>query len=64
MKVTCPKNKNHKRFTTVAHVMEEWLVNEHGEFIDVRETLQVDHGPDAGNVWVCDVCGAEAKVEN
>ena len=63
-KASCPKNANHKRFSTVAHVMEEWEVDENGNFRSVIETLQTDHGPDAGNIWVCMECGTQAKVEN
>ena len=63
MKATCPTSKDHKRFTTVAHVMEEWLIDEAGTFIEVRESLQTTHGPDAGNIWVCVECGKEAEVK-
>lgn len=63
MKATCPTSKKHKRFTTVAHVMEEWLVDENGNFMEVKESLQTTHGPNPGNIWTCVECGAEAKVE-
>lgn len=63
MTATCPNDSKHKTFLTVAHVMEEWLVDEHGEFIQVKESLQTDHGPDPGNIWRCATCGAEANVE-
>jgi len=63
MRATCPKNPEHKRFSTVAHVMEEWEVDAEGNFVRVIESLQTDHGPDAGNTWACLECGAEAKVE-
>jgi hypothetical protein len=35
-----------------------------GNFLSVIETLQTDHGPDAGNIWVCVECGTQAKVES
>ena len=63
MKAICPTNKNHKQFTTVAHVMEEWLVDETGNFIEVKESLQTTHGPDIGNICTCVECGAEAEVK-
>jgi len=63
MRAICPKNPEHKLFTTTAHVMEEWLVDEHGNFVEARESLQTDHGPDPDNNWTCDVCGTQARVE-
>lgn len=65
MKAVCPKNPKHKKFVTTAHVMQEWVVDEHGEFIKVArngECLEVVADPDPGNDWTCYVCGAEAKV--
>jgi hypothetical protein len=65
MKARCPKNPEHKRFITVAHVTEDWIVDEHGDFIEVAENpdTQLLHGPDTGNTWQCEVCGTEAIVE-
>ena len=66
MKVTCPKNPKHKTFITTAHVMQEWIVNEHGEFNRVHrdgECLEVIITPDPEEVWTCYFCGAEAKVK-
>lgn len=67
MKVVCPnKDKiGHEDafFITTAHVTQEWRVDEEGSFEEViTECLEVTHKPDAGNIWVCDSCGAEAKV--
>ena len=63
MKATCPKNKKHKKFITVAHVMQEWVVDPEGEFIEERTAcLEVTHDPDPGNTWACAVCGEEAVV--
>jgi len=59
---SCPNNKDHKQFITTANVMEEWKVDEHGEFIEVMTSLQVNHGPDPANIWTCAICGAEAVV--
>ena len=63
MKATCTKDPSHKLFMTVAHVMEDWVVDEQGTFLENKGCLQIDHGPDAGNTWTCAVCGADAKVE-
>jgi hypothetical protein len=65
MKARCPNNKDHKEFITVAHVMQDWKVDEHGEFIAVvEECSQVSFKPDSGNIWTCAICGAEAIVES
>ena len=65
MTATCPNNPEHKRFLTTAHVMQEWVVDEKGEFVRVaNECLDVTHRPTECNTWTCEVCGAEAKVRN
>lgn len=52
----CPKCGNRK-FLTTAHVMQEWEVDEDGEFISCAdECLQVSFGPDDDNIWRCSEC--------
>jgi len=63
MKATCPANPKHNKFLTTAHVMEEWLVDAEGNWIETRQCLQTDHGPDPDNDWACAICGETAKVE-
>ncbi len=65
MKAVCPKDRKHKRFITVAHVTEDWVVDEHGDFIDVHEASEIEvvRNPHPDNIWTCAVCGAQAKVE-
>lgn len=64
MKVKCPENPEHKQFVTTAHVMQDWFVDENGNFVAVAtECVEVTHRPDPDNVWTCLVCGAEAIVE-
>lgn len=58
----CPKNSRHKKFVTVAHVMEEWLVDEHGNYTETTESLQTSFPPDPGNIWTCAECGSQAMV--
>jgi hypothetical protein len=60
----CPKNPKHKRFVTVAHVTEDWIVDEHGNFLEepANPDRQTVHGPQKGNTWSCVECGAEAAV--
>jgi hypothetical protein len=62
MHAVCPKDPSHNRFATTAHVVQDWVVDEHGNFIRELSTLETTHGPDTGNIWTCLNCGAEAKV--
>ena len=59
----CPKNKKHKEFVTVAHVTEDWVVDEHGHFLSVVRDSdhQIVAPPHPDNIWTCYICGAEAK---
>jgi hypothetical protein len=57
MKVTCPKNPDHKRFEVAAHVAQLWLVNENGEFVEqINDCDQVTHYPASGDMFVCHDC--------
>lgn len=63
MKAVCPNNPEHNKFITVAHITQYWKVDSEGYFIEFAENcLEVTHGPDEGNSWTCDICGAEAIV--
>tara|TARA_R110002153_G_scaffold28881_1_gene88851 strand:+ start:560 stop:754 length:195 start_codon:yes stop_codon:yes gene_type:complete len=62
MKATCPNGCKSKKFITVAHVAEDWLVDEEGDFIDRIASQEVVADPDPGNTWQCDECGEEATV--
>jgi len=61
MTAQCPKDPTHKRFVTVAHVSEDWLVDEDGDFIEVVGDGETSSKPDPGNIWTCHECGAEAE---
>jgi len=64
MKATCPNNPEHKRFVTVAHVSQDWVVDEKGNFLEVwDESKETVAKPDPGNTWECYECGEEAIVE-
>ena len=43
--------------------IKETCPDEAGNFIETRGDVQTTHGPTVGNMWSCDSCGAEAKVE-
>lgn len=61
-KHVCPKCGGTK-FTTTAHVMQEWKVDGLGNFLEVTEDcLEVTHKPDDSNCWFCTECGTEAII--
>jgi predicted RNA-binding Zn-ribbon protein involved in translation (DUF1610 family) len=57
----CPKCGG-KRFITVAHVAQDWVVDEYGNFEECLETSETVAPPDDGNIWTCYDCGAEAVI--
>lgn len=61
----CPNNPEHKRFITVAHVSEDWIVDEWGDFLKVALSSegQTVSGPNPDNTWTCEECGATASME-
>lgn len=65
MKAVCPNNKEHKRFITVAHIAQDWVVDEYGNFLEVSEDCtETVAFPDSRNTWTCKECGAEATVSD
>lgn len=44
--------------------MEEWEVNEHGDWMQTLDTLETSFPPNPENTWTCRDCGEEAKVIN
>ena len=63
MKAVCTKDSSHDKFVTTAHVMEEWIVDSCGNFLDRSEFLEVTQDPDPKNYWTCHICGSDAEVE-
>lgn len=62
-RAACPNDPAHDRFVTVAHVAEDWVVDRDGEFVSKQDgAVEVVAPPQAGNVWSCLTCGAEAEV--
>lgn len=52
----CPKCGN-RTFSTPVHVMQDWEVDEDGEFIScLNDCLQVSFSADDGNIWSCMKC--------
>lgn len=61
-RAVCPKNPDHNQFIVTAHVVQEWRVNELGEFIKCTvECTDILHHPDRDDVWICAACGEEVR---
>ena len=59
----CTKCGNKKRFYATAHVVQEWIVDEDGEYIDTYDDcVVVAHYPDDDDIWYCAECGEEVEV--
>lgn len=57
----CPKCGCEKFYVT-AHVTQDWIVNERGDFIEVIEDcVEVTHFPDDIDFWTCADCGYEDR---
>lgn len=51
------------RFITVAHVTQDWIVDPEGNYEECEDQcVETVHGPDDGNTWCCNECGAEAEI--
>ena len=43
--------------------MQEWLVDETGDFVDVvTECLDVSHRPSGENLWTCQDCEDDPEI--
>ena len=64
MKAVCPNNSEHNLFRTVHHIAEDALFAGDGMWVGPVDNpeAQAVHGPNAGNIWNCEICGAEAEV--
>lgn len=63
MNITCPKNPDHKRFSSTAHEVHDWEVDENGDFVKDMGCTETTHFPNSSDRFVCLDCFAEAKVE-
>lgn len=60
-KKMCPKC-GAIRFSAIAHVTQEWELNESGEFSEcIQEHIDTTHAPDDGDIWTCMECGYSAE---
>lgn len=62
MKVICSINEEHDRFVTTAHVVQYWVVDSKGTFLNELATIETTHAPNKDNTWTCLICGADAVV--
>ena len=63
MKLTCPNNPQHKRFSVTAHVAQDWEVDESGTFVaELDSMLEVTHYPDQDDLFECLECGTTAEA--
>lgn len=61
MRASCPFNYQHREFYVEVVVKERWVVDPDGDFIDMKEFIEVVKNPDAGDIWICAKCGAHAE---
>lgn len=63
MVAKCPNHPEHKEFITCAHVMQDWKVDAHENFVDIVDaSVQTTHGPHPENSWTCAICAVETVV--
>lgn len=56
----CPKC-GCKTFYVTAHVVQDWKVNEYGDYLETMEDcIEVVHYPDDDDIWSCANCDYEA----
>jgi ribosomal protein L37AE/L43A len=56
----CPKCGN-TTFAVTAHVTQDWIVDEDGDFIEcINDCTEVTHKPDDIDIWQCNECGYNA----
>ena len=60
-KIICSENPRHKMFLTKVKVVQEWLVNEHGDAVAVVDD-RVDVITSDNPKYICDICGADAII--
>lgn len=61
--LSCPKDPTHKRFTANARVVEAWVCDEHGDWLETAASLDVVDRPGEGDEWNCFECDTPAIQE-
>ncbi len=62
MEATCPRNPEHSRFATVAHVVELWEVTKSGDWLSTLDTLETSASPNRDNNWECLDCADQGEA--
>lgn len=62
MKIICPYDSTHKKFLAVAHVAEEWVIDDKGNFLECVKTVETTHKPSYGDRFVCLDCEEETEA--
>jgi len=63
MKAVCPNSEKHTRFITTAKVVQEWEVDQEGNFLScISPSMEAIEGPNPERTWNCSECGAFAEV--
>lgn len=61
MQLTCPKGCAKQEFCVLTKVLQTWLCDNKGEFIDVVEDVtDVLQYPNSYSEWYCADCGSDA----
>lgn len=59
----CPRCQ-HDAFIATAHVTQDWLVDEEGEFLQcMNDCVETTHAPDDQDIWACSKCGYSGAGE-
>lgn len=56
----CPKNSKHRRFRCGAIQYHDWIVDEHGEFLEDEGCYDAEASEYIDN-YTCAECGTQAK---
>ena len=60
----CPKCGGNE-FKVNAHVVQTWLLDENGDFIEcVKDDVAVAHFPDNNDLWTCKKCSYKSTGNN
>tara|TARA_R100000808_G_C2145865_1_gene153717 strand:- start:976 stop:1236 length:261 start_codon:yes stop_codon:yes gene_type:complete len=63
MKLACPNNEKHQRFTAIVLIEEEWTVDETGELLDWVDSETVSDPEDnPDSIWGCAECGCRSVL--
>ena len=62
-KRVCPSCPDNETFITSAHIVEYWLVDSEGNWIETVGPGDVAASPSHGNIWECATCGNDETME-